>query len=217
MPLGCVQETLMKLYYNKVLMHSETDRHVEDFHKDLKALEERYMKLEEGPLDRVGHAQLENASTRRPHNTIFHLRDEEGVWQARQLDIQGISFAKVKQVIFGIFPFKSTKPDGMPPVFFQNFRSIGKLITDNVLLTFEMNHHLQSSQRSNGGYIAIKLDKSKAYDRVEWIFLRGVLLQLCFNHRGFLLSYPEHRTLEPTYRGSGGLADTKGIPFAFCG
>ncbi|KAL0349994.1 UNVERIFIED_CONTAM: hypothetical protein Sradi_4148600, partial [Sesamum radiatum] len=65
----------------------------------------------------------------------------------------------------------------------------GKLITDNVLLTFELNHHLQSSQRSNGGYIAIKLDKSKAYDRAKWIFLRGVLLQLRFNHSFSSLSY----------------------------
>ncbi|KAL0410967.1 UNVERIFIED_CONTAM: hypothetical protein Slati_3686400 [Sesamum latifolium] len=51
------------------------------------------------------------------------------------------------------------------------------------IFAFELDHHLQSSQRSNGGYVAIKLDMRKTYDRVEWTFLHGVLLRLGFNHR----------------------------------
>ncbi|KAL0462114.1 UNVERIFIED_CONTAM: putative mitochondrial protein [Sesamum latifolium] len=58
-----------------------------------------------------------------------------------------------------------------------------RLITDNVLLAFEINHHLKISKRSKGGSTAIKLDMSKAYDSVEWSFLRGVLLRLGFHHR----------------------------------
>ncbi|KAL0451954.1 UNVERIFIED_CONTAM: hypothetical protein Slati_1173500 [Sesamum latifolium] len=43
----------------------------------------------------------------------------------------------------------------------------GRLITDNVLLAFETNHFLNTHSKVN-----LKLDISKAYDRVEWAFLR---------------------------------------------
>ncbi|KAL0427089.1 UNVERIFIED_CONTAM: hypothetical protein Slati_2883700 [Sesamum latifolium] len=59
----------------------------------------------------------------------------------------------------------------------------GRLITDNVLLAFELNHYIHSSQRSKGGCVALKLDMSKAYDRVEWAFFHGTSLRFGFNHR----------------------------------
>lgn len=42
----------------------------------------------------------------------------------------------------------------------------GRLITDNVLLAYELTHHLRSKTKGAGGLTAIKLDMSKAYDRV---------------------------------------------------
>jgi hypothetical protein len=48
---------------------------------------------------------------------------------------------------------------------------LGRLITNNVLLAYELIRHLKSRRKGSGGLVAIKLDMSKAYDRVEWVFL----------------------------------------------
>ncbi|XP_074271816.1 uncharacterized protein LOC141595750 [Silene latifolia] len=55
----------------------------------------------------------------------------------------------------------------------------GRLISDNILTAFEVFHHMKNN-RSSEGYMAIKLDMAKAYDRVEWSFLHGVLRAMGF-------------------------------------
>uniref|UniRef100_A0A8R7QUK2 Reverse transcriptase domain-containing protein n=1 Tax=Triticum urartu TaxID=4572 RepID=A0A8R7QUK2_TRIUA len=44
-----------------------------------------------------------------------------------------------------------------------------------------MTHFLQRKRGGRVSYVAIKLDMSKAYDRVEWKFLQGIMLKLGFN------------------------------------
>ena len=52
------------------------------------------------------------------------------------------------------------------------------LITDNVLVAYETLHAMQSRRSGKRGYMALKLDVSKAYDRVEWSFLKGIMSKL---------------------------------------
>ncbi|XP_074297338.1 uncharacterized protein LOC141628049 [Silene latifolia] len=56
----------------------------------------------------------------------------------------------------------------------------GRAISDNVLVAFEIFHYMKNS-KSTGGYMAIKLDMAKAYDRVEWCFLERVLRTMGFD------------------------------------
>ncbi|KAL3813976.1 hypothetical protein ACJIZ3_015244 [Penstemon smallii] len=55
-----------------------------------------------------------------------------------------------------------------------------RLITDNVLIAYEVSHYMK---RSTAEHMAIKLDMSKAYDRIEWHFLRRVMLRLGLNEQ----------------------------------
>ena len=52
----------------------------------------------------------------------------------------------------------------------------GRLILDNILVAFETLHFLKRKTQGKMGYMALKLDMSKVYDRVEWEFLE-VLMQ----------------------------------------
>ncbi|KAL0373643.1 UNVERIFIED_CONTAM: hypothetical protein Sradi_3280000 [Sesamum radiatum] len=48
----------------------------------------------------------------------------------------------------------------------------GRLITDNVLIVFEINHFLKNKNWGKAGHMALKMDISKVYDKIEWSFLR---------------------------------------------
>lgn len=53
-----------------------------------------------------------------------------------------------------------------------------RLIIDNVLVAFEIKRFIHTNNQTKHNFMTLKLDVSKAYDRVEWIFLHVCLRNL---------------------------------------
>ncbi|KAL0012182.1 hypothetical protein SO802_007290 [Lithocarpus litseifolius] len=59
----------------------------------------------------------------------------------------------------------------------------GRLISDNVLVGFELMHYLEHKREGIESFLAVKLDMSKAFDRVEWVFIEKVMERLSFHEK----------------------------------
>ena len=57
---------------------------------------------------------------------------------------------------------------------------LGRLITDNILVAYECFHYLRKKKTGKEGYLGLKLDMSKAYDRVEWCFQEKMTVKMGF-------------------------------------
>ena len=58
-----------------------------------------------------------------------------------------------------------------------------RLITANILVAFETLHYMKRHVSGKNEFMTIKLDTSKTYDRVEWIFLENLMRQMGFYKR----------------------------------
>ncbi|GAU51576.1 hypothetical protein TSUD_414250 [Trifolium subterraneum] len=56
----------------------------------------------------------------------------------------------------------------------------GRSILDNALIAIEVIHALKRKTKGRRGELTLKIDISKAYDKVDWVFLRGVMTRMGF-------------------------------------
>ena len=58
----------------------------------------------------------------------------------------------------------------------------GRVITDNIICAYECLHFMKRSRAKTNSFCALKLDMMKAYDRLEWPYLRAMMEKLGFAH-----------------------------------
>ncbi|XP_041001144.1 uncharacterized protein LOC121246895 [Juglans microcarpa x Juglans regia] len=112
---------------------------------------------------------------------------------------------KVEEALKHMGSLKSPGPDGYGACFYQAYWSTvgeeakestachhssnqsifipGRLITDNVMIAYESLHTMKTRQKGRIGSMALKLDMSKAYNRIEWRYVEAVMRKLGFGDR----------------------------------
>ncbi|KAL8106281.1 hypothetical protein AgCh_029900 [Apium graveolens] len=57
----------------------------------------------------------------------------------------------------------------------------GRLLNDNALIAFEVNHYMKRRTQGKNGVAGLKIDISKAYDRLEWSYIKNIMRRYEFN------------------------------------
>ena len=107
---------------------------------------------------------------------IPKVKNPESVKDFRPISLCNVIYKLIAKVLAN--RLKKILPDIISET--QSAFVPGRLISDNILIAFETLHHMKL-MKGKQGYMALKLDMSKAYDRVEWAFLEGIMLQMGFS------------------------------------
>jgi hypothetical protein len=101
------------------------------------------------------------------NNTIIALipqvKNPLKVTDLRPISLCSVLYKIISKVLAN--RLKSILPDIISPS--QSAFVPGRLISDNILVVYELTHYLMNKREGGMGCAAIKLDMSKAYDQVE--------------------------------------------------
>ena len=132
----------------------------------------------------VSESMLSCLNSRTILNSINHtfltlipkVKNPETIAQFRSISLSNVIYKILSKVIVNrLKPFLNSIISEAQSAFVAN-----RVITDNILIAFESLHHMKTQCSGKTGFMALKLDMSKAYDRVEWVFLEKILLKMGF-------------------------------------
>jgi hypothetical protein len=101
----------------------------------------------------------------------------ERVSDLRLISLCNVTYKVVSKVLAG--RLRAVLDDVISPS--QSAFVPGRLISNNIIVAYEITHFLLNKREGDLGYAALKLDMSKAYDRVEWNFLEQMMKRLGFD------------------------------------
>ena len=110
---------------------------------------------------------------------LFRSNNPKKMFNFRPINLCNVVYKLISKTIAN--SFKAILPHIISEN--QSAFTFDRLISDNVLVTFELMHFLNHKNAGNDGFMAAKLDMSKAFDRVEWGFIQGVMEKLGFSSR----------------------------------
>ena len=109
---------------------------------------------------------------------IPKVKDPEKISKFRLISLCNVIYKLISKVLAN-----RLKPL-LPSIVFENQSAFqaGRVITNNILMAFETLHYMKTQQNGSAGFMAVKLDMSKTYDRVEWSFLECLLRKMGFHN-----------------------------------
>ncbi|XP_075665130.1 uncharacterized protein LOC142634749 [Castanea sativa] len=110
---------------------------------------------------------------------IPKVKNPEYITEFRPIALCNILYKLISKVL-------ANKPKKVLPHIISNSQSAfqsNKVISNNILVAFETLHHMKRKKGGKVGHLALKLDISKAYDRLEWVFLKKVMERMGFHSR----------------------------------
>lgn len=108
---------------------------------------------------------------------ISKKENSEVVSDFRPISLCNVHYNLVSKVIYSN-RLKSIMPQIISRM--KNFLIFGRLIIDNILVAYELRHSMKYNKKKKVGEIVIKLETSKAYNRIKWPYLEAVLTSLGF-------------------------------------
>ncbi|OMO52105.1 reverse transcriptase [Corchorus capsularis] len=154
--------------------------------------------------DRNTHFFHSTTVQRRRRNSITRIMNNDGVWLTEEEEIRNFILNSYKELFRAgeledveevldsvervITPemnealSKQVSRDEIEEAVFSlgALKAPGRLIQDNIIISHEAFHALNNRRTGRRGFMALKLDLSKAYDRVNWSFLKLLLDKMGF-------------------------------------
>ena len=107
---------------------------------------------------------------------IPKVKNPKKFFEFRPISLCNVIYKVISKVLAN--RLKQVLPDIISPT--QSAFVLGRLINDNVIVAYEVLHSMHARKKGKTSSLALKLDVSKAYDRVEWMFLQGIMQKLGF-------------------------------------
>ena len=124
-------------------------------------------------------SQLIGIKTLRLTTLIPKTKSPERVTEYRPISLCNVLYKLISKVLAN--RLKKILPNIISES--QSVFVLGRLITNNILIAFETLYHMHNKKTGKVGFMALKLDMSKAYDRVEWGFLKQVMVRMGFHDK----------------------------------